>query len=116
VIAIGFAILFTRLWFMQIVSGNEYQKKAEGNRIREISIEAPRGRILDRNGKVLVKNRDALTISVVPAELKDQKKEVIGRLSKLLGMGEKEIAYKIEKAQAPTGGRSSSRATWEKRY
>jgi penicillin-binding protein 2 len=101
VIAIGFAILFTRLWFMQIVSGNEYQKKAEGNRIREISIEAPRGRILDRNGKVLVKNRDALTISVVPAELKDQKKEVIGRLSKLLGMGEKEIAYKIEKAQAP---------------
>ena len=55
---------------MQIVSGNEYRKKAEGNRIREISIEAPRGRILDRNGKVLVKNRSALTIAVVPAELK----------------------------------------------
>jgi penicillin-binding protein 2 len=100
-ILVAFAVLFTRLWFMQIVSGDEYKKKAEGNRIREISIEAPRGRILDRNGRVLVKNRNALTIAIVPAELKDQKEEVIGRLSRLLSMGEKEIAYKIEKSQAP---------------
>src|SRR5665647_249765 len=55
-------VLFTRLWFMQIVGGTAYKKKAEGNRIREISLEAPRGSILDRNGKVLVKNRNALTI------------------------------------------------------
>ena len=101
IIMVAFAVLFTRLWFMQIVSGNEYRKKAEGNRIREISIEAPRGRILDRNGQVLVKNRNALTIAIVPAELKDQRSAVIGRLSKLLEMGEKEIAYKIEKSQAP---------------
>ncbi len=101
VIAIAFTVLGARLWFMQIVSGNDYRKKAEGNRIREISIEAPRGRILDRNGQVLVKNRNALTISIVPAELKEQKSAVISRLSKLLGMGEKEIAYKIEKSQAP---------------
>jgi penicillin-binding protein 2 len=97
----AFAVLFARLWFMQIVSGNDYKKKAEGNRIREISIEAPRGKILDRNGKVLVKNRNALTISIVPAEMRDQKVLVIERLSKLLGMGQKEIAYKIEKSQAP---------------
>ncbi len=97
----AFAVLFARLWFMQIVSGNDYRKKAEGNRIREISIEAPRGKILDRSGKVLVKNRNALTISIVPAEMQDQKEVVIERLSRLLGMGQKEIAYKIEKSQAP---------------
>lgn len=101
VIAIAFAVMFTRLWFMQIVSGDEYRKKAEGNRIREISVEAPRGQILDRNGLVMVKNRNALTISVVPAELKEQKEVVISRLSKLLGMGAKEIDFKIEKSQAP---------------
>ncbi len=101
IMMITFAVLFSRLWFMQIVSGNDYRKKAEGNRIREISVEAPRGRILDRNGRVLVKNRNALTISIVPAELKDQREAVIKRLSKLLGMGEKEIDYKIEKSQAP---------------
>src|SRR5450759_214253 len=101
IVLVGFAVLFSRLWFMQIVSGNDYRKKAEGNRIREISLEAPRGRILDRNGKVLVKNRQALTISVIPAEMRDQKNVVIQRMSKLLGMGQKEIAYKIEKSQAP---------------
>jgi len=101
IVLVGFAVLFSRLWFMQIVSGNDYRKKAEGNRIREISLEAPRGRILDRNGKVLVMNRQALTISVIPAEMQDQKDVVIQRLSKLLGMGEKQIAYKIEKSQAP---------------
>jgi len=101
IVLVGFVVLFSRLWFMQIVSGNDYRKKAEGNRIREISLEAPRGRIVDRNGKVLVKNRQALTISVIPAEMRDQKEVVIRRLSKLLGMGEKEIAYKIEKSQAP---------------
>ncbi|MBU4175117.1 MAG: penicillin-binding protein 2 [Actinobacteria bacterium] len=99
-IVAAFVILFARLWFMQIVSGDEYCEKAEGNRIREMSLESPRGRILDRNGTVLVKNRNALTISVVPAEIgKDEK--VIERLSRLLGMGEKEIRYRIEQSQAP---------------
>lgn len=97
----GFALLFARLWFMQVVSGNDYRKQAEGNRIREISVEAPRGKILDRNGRVLVRNREALTISVVPAEMRAQKSVVIARLSRLLGMGQKDIAYKIEKSQAP---------------
>ena len=97
---VAFAVLFTRLWFMQIVGGKDYKKKAEGNRIREISIEAPRGRLLDRGGQVIVKNRSALTISVVPAELREDGK-VINRLSRLLGMGEKEIKNKITKSQAP---------------
>lgn len=101
VMLVALALLFTRLWFMQIVSGEDYRKKAEGNRIREISIEAPRGRILDRNGKILVKNRQALSISVIPAEMGDDRDVVIGRLSRLLGMGAKEITYKIEKSQAP---------------
>ncbi len=101
VIIAAFAVLFARLWFMQIVSGNDYRKKAEGNRIREISIEAPRGKILDRHGRVIVKNRPALTISVIPAEMGEKRTLVIRHLSKLLGIGEKEIATKIEKSQAP---------------
>jgi len=100
IILAAFCVLFARLWFMQIVSGNNYRKKAEGNRIREISLDAPRGRILDRNGRVIVKNRSTLTISVVPAELREDK-QVIDRLSKLLGVGQSEIKHKIEKSQAP---------------
>ncbi|MBN1289806.1 MAG: penicillin-binding protein 2 [Actinobacteria bacterium] len=99
-IIIVFSVLFARIWFMQIVSGGEYKKEAEGNRIREISLEAPRGRILDRSGDVLVKNRSSLAATVIPAEiLKDE--EVIKRLSRLLGIGEKDIKEKIEKSQDP---------------
>lgn len=97
-ILVIFCVLFARIWFMQIVSGGNYTKEAEGNRIREISQEAPRGKILDKSGDVLVKNRNALTISVVPAEIGDDGK-VITRLSKLLGIGEKNIKYKIENSQ-----------------
>lgn len=97
-ILIVFCVIFARIWFMQIVSGVNYTKEAEGNRIREISQEAPRGKILDTSGEVLVKNRNALTISVVPAEIGDNEK-VIKRLSKLLGIGEKNIKYKIENSQ-----------------
>jgi penicillin-binding protein 2 len=100
IILAAFCVLFARLWFMQIVSGNNYRKMAESNRIREISIDAPRGIILDRNGRVLVRNRSSLTISVVPAELGGDKK-VIEKLSNLLGLGQSEIKYKIEKSQAP---------------
>lgn len=100
VIVVCFALLFARLWFLQIVGGKDYRKKAEGNRIREIALEAPRGSILDRNGRILVRNKNSLTISVVPAEISNEP-GVIGRLSRLLKMGEKEIRYKIEKSQAP---------------
>ena len=99
-IIVAFAVLFMRLWFMQIVGGRDYKKKAENNSIREISLEAPRGKILDRSGQIIVKNRNALTISVVPAEL-HQNDKVIERLSRLLGIGEKEIQTKIIKSQAP---------------
>ncbi|MFH1151083.1 MAG: penicillin-binding protein 2 [Actinomycetota bacterium] len=101
IIITAFVVLFARLWFMQIVSGNDYRKRAEGNSIREISLEAPRGRILDRNGQVIVKNRNAPTISVVPAEMGDERKAVVSRLSRLLGMGVDEINEKIDKSQSP---------------
>ncbi|MDD5447771.1 MAG: penicillin-binding protein 2 [Actinomycetota bacterium] len=97
---VAFGILVTRLWFMQIVSGEEYRKKAESNRIRQVSLEAARGRILDRKDRTLAKNSNTLTVSVVPAELDDEG-GVVERLSKLLGMGEREIAKKIEESQAP---------------
>ncbi|MFZ4515069.1 MAG: penicillin-binding protein 2 [Acidimicrobiia bacterium] len=58
VVAIAlFSALFTRLWFMQVASGGAYAAAAQSNRVREVQTEAPRGRILDRQGRVLVDNR-----------------------------------------------------------
>ena len=64
-----FAVIFFRLWFLEVLSGEAYLKEANANRVREIKVQAPRGEILDRNGKVLVDNRTSLSLQVRPDEL-----------------------------------------------
>jgi penicillin-binding protein 2 len=59
-----FAIIFFRLWYLQVLSGDKYLAEANNNRIREIRVTAPRGQILDRNGKVLVENRTSLALQL----------------------------------------------------
>src|SRR3989344_2911711 len=54
----GFFILITRLIDLQIIEGTYYRSLTEGNRIRRIEIDSPRGKILARGGEVLVGNRD----------------------------------------------------------
>jgi penicillin-binding protein 2 len=66
-----FAVLFLRLWYVQILSGDKYRTEANDNRIREIRVQAPRGDILDRNGKVMVANRTELAVEVSPEDLPD---------------------------------------------
>src|SRR5881392_1784399 len=64
-----FAIVFFRLWYLEILSGDRYLAEANDNRVREIKVEAPRGKIVDRNGTVLVDNRTALSVQVMPQRL-----------------------------------------------
>ncbi|MCW3062843.1 MAG: penicillin-binding protein 2 [Solirubrobacterales bacterium] len=64
-----FAIIFFRLWFLQVLSGHDFLAKAQQNRVRSIVVQAPRGEILDRNGKQMVKNRATNVVQVDPAEL-----------------------------------------------
>jgi len=69
-----FASLFARLYYLQVMASAQYQVAAEANRIRIVPVEAPRGRILDRNGKVLVDNRVSVQITIdrtIIDELKD---------------------------------------------
>ena len=60
----AFFALFSRLWFLQVLASEDYQELAKENRVRLTQSEPPRGRILDRNGKVLVKNRLSLSVTV----------------------------------------------------
>jgi penicillin-binding protein 2 len=59
-----FASLFARLWYLQVMATDEYQVTAQANRIRTVPVEAPRGRILDRNGRVLVDNRISVQVTI----------------------------------------------------
>lgn len=59
-----FAIILFRLWFLQILSGDEFLARANDNRLRSIKIVAPRGAIQDRTGKVIVDNRPGLAVGI----------------------------------------------------
>ena len=56
------AILGVRLYYLQVVQGQYYSDRAENQRIRLIPIPAPRGAILDRNGKLLVDSRPTYNV------------------------------------------------------
>lgn len=58
-VCVGFIILALRLFQLTIVKGSYYHNLAEGNRVREITIEARRGSVRDRNGTVLAQSTDA---------------------------------------------------------
>jgi penicillin-binding protein 2 len=75
-----FAIILFRLWFLQILSGQQFVVQANDNRLRSVKIVAPRGTITDRNGEVIVQNRPGLAVGMrlmdVPAGQLDS--EVVG--------------------------------------
>ena len=66
-----FGALFTRLWYLQGIEAETFQAEAETNVLREVFEEAPRGRILDRNGRVLVDNKVVDVVTVDKAVLGD---------------------------------------------
>jgi penicillin-binding protein 2 len=80
-----FASLFARLYDLQVVGSDKYQIQAEANRVRTVQVPAPRGRILDRNGKVIVDNRVAVVVAVDRSRLGElsqtRQDEVLWRLS-----------------------------------
>jgi len=71
-----FAIVFFRLWYLQVLSGEQYLAQANSNRVRTISIPAPRGRIFDRNGKVIVQNNYAAVVEIDPASLPQAERDL----------------------------------------
>jgi penicillin-binding protein 2 len=56
------AVLGARLYYLQVVRGDYFSERAENQRIRLIPIPAPRGAILDRNGKILVDSRPTFNV------------------------------------------------------
>lgn len=71
VIALFFFIFIVRFWYLQVHRGAEFARQAQENRLRSEQIIAPRGRILDRTGKVLADNRTAYGLSLVREDCAD---------------------------------------------
>jgi penicillin-binding protein 2 len=94
----AFAIVFFRLWFLQVLSADTYKAEARGNQLREIRVQAPRGDIVDREGRPLVTNRVGLAVKISPDALPKQRADrrvLYHRLGKLLQMRPRVIARRV---------------------
>ena len=83
-----FAALFLRLWALEVLSGTKYVRQAQAHAFRTVRLQAPRGQILDRNGKPLVTNAIASSIQLWPADLPSNYKERYAELRRLANVAQ----------------------------
>lgn len=68
-IGLAFSVFLVRLFQLQILEGADLRQRSQQNSVRTLVLEAPRGEILDREGRVLAANRPAYRVQVIPNEL-----------------------------------------------
>lgn len=90
-----FLVLFGRLWYIQITRGDYFREQAEKNRLRIIDIPAPRGLILDRQGRVLVDNEISFSLILRREYMKD-KERLLRVLERHLGLERAHVEKKLE--------------------
>src|SRR5262245_15220599 len=93
---IMFAALGICFWVLQIVQGTKYEEMAENNHQRTLALRAPRGVLFDRNGKVLVENRNSFAVSIIREHTKDMNR-TIGLLAKVTGVDEKQVRQIVDR-------------------
>jgi penicillin-binding protein 2 len=89
-----FAIVFFRLWYLQVLSGTQYRQEATVNTLRTLPIAAPRGEILDRSGHVLATDRPSYVVQIVPDQLPAPgapRKALYRRLAHVIGVPWRQI-------------------------
>lgn len=102
------AIIFTlsifsvRLWYLQVISGNELREFSEKNRIKQNKITAPRGLMLDRDGKVLVENLPGFEAILTPQYIEDL--DLLAKtVGPILGMDPDKVVLKVTKSRRQNG-------------
>lgn len=90
-----FSALFARLWYLQVMDTDTFQALATQNQKRIVYEPAPRGRILDRQGRPLVDNRGYQAITVKRIDVKDRP-DVVNRLAALLDLAPADLQRRID--------------------
>jgi penicillin-binding protein 2 len=96
---VAFAVIFFRLWYLQVLSGDKYVAEAQNNQLRKIKVQAPRGEIVDREGRVLVRNRVGLAVKITPdkfPEDESERHELYRRLGRVLDMRPGRVEKRVD--------------------
>jgi len=110
-----FGVILFRLWFLQILSGEEFVAQANDNRLRSVKIVAPRGSIVDRHGEVIVKNRPGLAIGIRPMDVPEGELDAeIVRLGRVLRMRPAKVRSEILDDLRSSWPPEAGEITWRK--
>jgi penicillin-binding protein 2 len=114
-VALGlFAIVFFRLWYLQVLSGEQYLAQANANRVRVLPIPAPRGKIVDRRGKEIVRNNLAAVIEIDPSKLPQAERDLASQWGQDAGEREASPAgHKGEPVRIPPIPTAALRARYK---
>lgn len=96
-IVIALAVLVSRVIFLTVIKGAYYQDVSKGNSIRSIVIKAPRGRIFDKNGTLLVNNVPSIDAVIVPAFIPKDSSEIKKMAEKISNILEMKMSCFVNK-------------------
>ncbi len=95
------SILFLRLWYLQILKGEDFKRDAEENRLKKIKIEAPRGMVFDRDRRILLDNHPTFNVTITPqyfrAASAAQREAIVDKLAKIVRTSPKTIQDILQK-------------------
>jgi penicillin-binding protein 2 len=97
-----FGVIFFRLWYLQVLTGEQYVQEAAANAVRDLPIAAPRGQILDREGQPIAASTVANAVQIVPSALPaagPPRLALYRRLGRLLGMSPAHIQALVIKGR-----------------
>lgn len=97
-IVFSIIILTGRVFYLDVVRGSYYSDLSKGNRIRSVVIKAPRGKILDKFGNILVMNAPSVDVILVPSDLpesQNQREIILKNISSILNIEEDKLAEVI---------------------
>ena len=95
-VIVWFAALAICFWVLQVVQTDKYVEMANSNYQRTLALRAPRGVLFDREGRVLVENRDSFTISI-DRELTKDLPRTVRTASQLLGLDPEQIKQIVDR-------------------
>ena len=91
--------LLTAFFQTQVLSGEAYKTRAEENRLRPVTIPAPRGTIIDRNGDIVATSVASYSVNLLPGAPEVMRQTLID-IAPFLGLSNVQVAKLIEKKAA----------------
>lgn len=112
-IALVFAVLGARLWYLQVLTGEEYNVMAQNTGTLTVKDPAQRGVIYDRDGEILANNEPGLNVTVIPNEIRRgrtaaEARAKVGELAEILGADPKSVQERYDAAIDPVTGAAYS--------